>query len=201
MSPRGLRSTSILGGVVIAAIVLASWSQPWFIVTLTGQSAGHPDLQVGGDVSAPAVAALAIAAAAGFAAMAISGVFFRAVLAVLEVILGASVVLSAILAISTPVAAVEPAVTKATSVAGSDSVQALIGANVSTVWPFVALVAGILLALFSATILFTSHRWPISGRRYEAVGLEPVGQSRENRGDSSISDWDELSGGADPTSG
>jgi uncharacterized membrane protein (TIGR02234 family) len=200
MSPRALRSASIFGGIAFAAIVLVSWSQAWFIVTLAGQSAGHPDLDVAGAVSAPAVSALAIASAAAFGAMAISGRFFRVVLAALEILIGAGIVSSAVLALAQPTSAVEAAVTKATGVAGVDSIGALIGSNAATVWPYVGAGAGAVLGLIGVMIVCTAHRWPVSGRRYETTRpARPAG--RENSPEShSVSDWDELSGGADPTS-
>lgn len=205
MNPRTLRSASILGGVALAVVALLSWSQPWFVVTLTGQSSGHPDLQVAGDVSAPAVASLAVASAAAFGAIAIAGAFFRIVLAVLEAIIGGCIVLSAILALASPTGAVEAAVTKATGVAGIDSVGTLIGSNLATAWPFVALVSGVALGVLGILILLTGHRWPVAGRRYQTVKFEPADPSernsmKDNSGDNSVSDWDELSGGADPTS-
>lgn len=204
MNPRTLRAASIFGGVLLAGLALLGWSQPWFVVVLGGQSAQHPDLHVAGDVSAPAVAALAIAAAAAFGAMAISGAFFRAVLAVLEVLLGASILVSSVLALSAPSGAVEAAVTKATSVAGLESVQALIASNTPTAWPFVTLGAGALLGVLGFGIVLTGRLWPAGGRRFEVVRFDPAdpdapgGGGREPRG--AVSDWDELSGGSDPTS-
>lgn len=204
MNPRTLRTASIFGGILLAGLALLGWSQPWFVVTLAGQSAQHPPLQVAGDVSAPAVAALAIAAAATFGAMAISGTFFRAVLAVLDVLLGASIVLSAVLALGAPAAAVEAAVTKATSVAGLDSVQALIGSNTPGAWPFVTLGAGALLCVLGTAVAVTGRLWPAVGRRFDVVRFEPEDQDASGvRGEKSrgaVSDWDELSGGSDPTS-
>lgn len=197
MSPRLLRTVSVLGGVGLAAVALLCWSQPWFVVTLSGSSAGHPDLHVAGDVSAPAVAALAVASAAGFAAMSIAGVIFRFVLAGLEFLLGGCIALSAVLALKAPVAAVEAAVTKATSVSGTESVATLIGANPATPWPFVALASGVLLALLAIAIMASARLWPQSSRRYQAARFE---SADARSGESAVSDWDELSGGADPTS-
>ncbi|MEO6941837.1 MAG: Trp biosynthesis-associated membrane protein [Terrimesophilobacter sp.] len=210
MSGRRLRSVSILVGLLLAGLSLVSWSQSWYIVTLVGQSAGHPALEVGGDVSAPAIAALALAAAASFAAMAISGPFFRIVLAVLDVALGACIVLSAVLAISSPETAVGPAVTQATSVAGTGPIADLVGSNTSTIWPYVALAAGALLSVLGVGILLTARAWPSSARRYEPVRFVPVEKAEPGEevretvlgatGDTAVSEWDELSGGTDPTS-
>lgn len=201
MTPRSLRSTSIVAGLAFAVIALMSWSQSWYSVTLDSQFDGHPSLDVGGDVSAPAIAALALASAAGFAAIAISGPFFRAVLALLELALGASIALSAILAVSAPLTTVGSAVTDATGLEGSAAIAKLVASITATAWPFVALAAGVLLAILSVGIVFTGRLWPRSGRRYEPVRFEPADSTDVTVGDAAVSEWDELSGGSDPTSG
>ncbi len=207
MTPRGLRSISLFTGLGCAALALIGWSQTWFGVVLTGQFDAHPTLEVAGDVGAPAVAALALASAAGFAAMAISGPFFRVVLSLLEVALGASITLSAALAIASPVGAVSSAVTEATSLEGRVAVSGLIGSVTPTAWPYVSVVVGVLLAVIAIGILITGRLWPTSGRRYEPVRFEPAEQAlsaelaETNPGDAAVSNWDELSGGSDPTSG
>lgn len=200
MSGRRLRTTSILAGILISGLALMSWSQTWYVVVLTGQSASHPSIAVGGDVAAPAIAALALAAVAACGAMAISGPFFRTVLAILEVILGACVALSAILAISAPVVTVASAVTEATSVEGSGPIAELIGSVNATGWQWVALVAGVLLAVLGVAIIATGRAWPSAERRYEPVRLEPVDEVQVSGSDTAVSEWDELSGGTDPTS-
>lgn len=200
MSPRTLRSTSILIGLLSAVAAIISWSQPWYIVSMAGLFEGHPDLEVAGDVSAPAVAALALASAAGFAALAISGPFFRFVLAVLELALGACVILSAAIAMSAPTMTVAAAVTEATGLDGTEAVSQLIGSNSPTVWPYVALAAGVLLTLISLGILITGRFWPGSARRYEPVRFEAEEEAQETPNDAAVSNWDELSGGSDPTS-
>ncbi len=200
MSHRKLRSISIVAGLVLAATALTSWSQTWYIVSLTGVFDTHPELHVGGDVAAPAVAALALASAAGFAAIAIAGGFFRVVLAILEVALGASLTASALLAIAEPAATVSSAVTDATGLEGAGAVEKLIDSLTATAWPFVALSAGVLLILLGIGILMTGRLWPRSGRRYEPVRFEPADSAQTSSGDAAVSDWDELSGGLDPTS-
>lgn len=196
---RRLRTASILAGLVLAAAALLAWSQTWYAVVLSGDSAGHPPLAVGGDVAAPALAALAVAGAAGFGALTISGRFFRAVLALLVAVLGGCIVLSAWLALSSPVTTVEPAVTAATSVAGTGAVADLIGSLSATAWPWVALVAGGLLALLGVGILVTGRAWPRAGRRYEPVRFAPADPQPGDAGSSVTDYWDDLSAGSDPT--
>jgi uncharacterized membrane protein (TIGR02234 family) len=197
---RRLKLTSILAGLAFAGLVLAAWSQTWYVVVLTGDSAGHPPLDVAGDVSAPALAALALAALAGFGALAISGPVFRVVLAVLEAVLGGCIVLSSALAISSPIPTVEPAVTAATSVAGTEGVAALIGSIAPTPWPAAALVGGGLLVLLALGILVTGRAWPRAGRKYEPVRFEEAEDGSSGAGTDAVSAWDALSTGTDPTS-
>ncbi|MEO7348292.1 MAG: Trp biosynthesis-associated membrane protein, partial [Terrimesophilobacter sp.] len=179
---------------------LVGWSQPWYSVTLTGQFAATPTLQVGGDVCAPAVAALALASAAGFAALAISGPFFRLVLAVLEIALGAGVAYSAVLAVGSPNISVSSAVTAVTGLSGTDPVSQLIGTSSATVWPFITVVAGAILIFVGVFIVGTGRSWPGRGRRYEPVRFAPADDAKLSANDGAVSDWDELSGGSDPTS-
>lgn len=200
MTPKRLRASSIVIGLSLAAVALLSWSQPWYSVALTGLFHGHPALRVAGDVCAPAVAALALASAAGFAAVAISSGFFRVVVAVLEIAFGAGIAASAWLAIADPESAVRSAVTDVTGLEGAESTGELIGSITATVWPFAALAAGVLLMILGLGVLFTARRWPASGRRYEPVRPQPAEAPDIRQDDASVSEWDELSGGSDPTS-
>ncbi len=197
-SPAGrLRSLSLLLGVLLAATALLAWSQPWFVVVLGGDSATHAPIAAAGAVAAPAVAALAIAGLAGFGAMAISGPIFRFILALLHVVVGGSIALSAVLALVSPVASVEPLVTAATGIAGRAAVTQLIATVSATAWPWVALAAGVLLAVLGVVIMFTGRAWPGSTRRYQSVRFAPA-ESRAGS-DRAVSDWDVLSDGGDPT--
>ena len=195
MSPRRLKSVILLSSVVFAALALMSWTQTWFTVSLDDSGSGHPVLSVAGDVGAPALSALALASLAATGALAIAGPVFRKILAVLQVVLGGCIALSAILAISSPTAAVGPAVTTATGVAGDGPVAALISSIDASAWPFVALFCGVVIVVSAAFALLGSSNWPNSARKYEPVRFEPA----DARG-SAISDWDTLSGGKDPTS-
>lgn len=195
LTGRRLKSISLLVGIVLAALALTSWTQTWFTVILAAQSAGHPPIAAGGDTSAPAISALAIACLAAVGALAISGRFFRIVLATLQLVIGACIALSAVLALFSPLSAVLPLVTAATGIAGVGPVTALVASITATAWPWAALVAGALLMVLGVGIIATGHRWPASTRRYQAVRLDDVEESHTPE-----ADWDSLSGGSDPTS-
>lgn len=201
MSARRLKSWSLLLGILFSGAALLAWSQPWFVATLGGASATHPPIPAGGDVAAPALAALALAGLAGIGAMAISGPFFRIILALLEALVGGCIALSAVLALLAPVAAVEPLVTTATGIAGHEAVSALVEAVPATAWPFAALCAGVLLALLGIAVIVTGRAWPGSSRKYQPVRFEAADSDvPQATTDHAVSDWDALSGGADPTS-
>lgn len=195
MTHRRSKSILLLLSLALAALALMSWTQSWFTVVLSDPGSAHPSLSVAGDVTAPALSALALASLAATGALAIAGAVFRMILSALQLLLGASITLSAVLAISAPVTAVAPAVTTTTGVTGDGPVAAMIGSITASAWPFVAVACGVLIAGSALVVLVTGRWWPNSGRKYQ-----PVRFDNAEPGGSAISDWDSLSGGGDPTS-
>ena len=206
-SGRRLKSAAILATVLLAALELTASTQPWFGLSLVPSVSDGSDLSVVGTVAAPALSALALAGLALAAALAIAGPAFRVVLGVLQLVLGASVVLAAATALGDPVRAGSSLVSDATAIAGQESVAALVASSSSTAWPVVALVCGVLTALLGAVVLVTVRRWP-DARRKRASRFEPVdahghGASTLETEDGTIDpvvSWDDLSRGDDPTS-
>ncbi|RLQ86539.1 peptidase [Mycetocola zhadangensis] len=184
----------MLGSLVLAGLTLIAWTQQWLTVTLT--EPGVEPLPVDGTVAAPALAALALAALALAAALAIAGTAFRYILGALQVLLGGSIVLSAILVFTDPVGAAEPAVTDATGIAGAESVAAIVETAVLTACPVLTLVFGVLTALAGVGIVATARRWPRSSKKYSAVRVEPVATAEMP---DAVDSWDELTRGDDPT--
>jgi Tryptophan-associated transmembrane protein (Trp_oprn_chp) len=188
-APRGrrLRLATIGGMLLLHALTLAVWTGTW----ITGQVQDTP-LAVGGDAAAPALPALALCGLALAAALTIAGPVFRAVLAVLQVLLGVSIALSGILVVANPAAAAAPAVTARTGISGSDGVAGLLDAAAATALPFLAIALGAGSAALGVLLLLTSRRWPARSSRFSAVRAEAVDGG-------SIEEWDALSGGDDPT--
>jgi hypothetical protein len=184
----------MLGSLAIAALTLIAWTQQWLTVTLT--EAGRDPLGVDGSIAAPALAALALAALALAAALAIAGLGFRYLLGALQVLLGASIALSALLVFTDPVGAAEPAVTDATGIAGAASVASIVDSTALTPWPVITLVLGALLALAGIGIVATAKSWPRSSKKYSAVKMEPVATDEMP---DAVDSWDELTRGDDPT--
>jgi Tryptophan-associated transmembrane protein (Trp_oprn_chp) len=203
-----LKRGLLLAGLLVAALVLVCSTQQWFAVSLTE----HRSVNIGGGAAAPALAVLALTTLVLIAALSIAGPFFRVVLGLLGAVLGATMLLSAILASVNPHAAVASLVTKATGVAGAESVDALVLAIVPTAWPVIATICGILLVLIGLSVVVTSRAWPRSSRKYSAVRLTDPDKladpdylanpdnlaDPEDAGDPSGA-WDALSGGGDPT--
>jgi uncharacterized membrane protein (TIGR02234 family) len=189
---RRLKSWSLILGVLLSGLTLLSWTSQWFVLTLAG-SGSRSRLVASGDVAAPALIALALAGLALVAALAIAGPVFRIVLGVLEMLIGFTVGLSAVLAIADPVQASAQLVTGATGVSGRESVAALVSSVSSSAWPFITALAGVLIMVFGLFVIVTGSRWPGSSRKYSAVRLEPDGAPNP------VSDWDSLSTGTDPT--
>ncbi|WP_227497379.1 Trp biosynthesis-associated membrane protein [Planctomonas psychrotolerans] len=198
---RRLKSLAILAGLALGALVLLAWSQQWFTLTLVGDV--PTEIGVPGAVAAPALSALALASLALAAALSIAGIVFRVILGALQILLGACVALSAVLAIADPISAGARTVTDTTGVDGQASIAALVTASAATAWPGVTLALGVLLALQGVGILATARRWPAGSRRYAAASTEsplrfaPVDDDSAPR--DRFTDWDTLSEGQDPT--
>jgi uncharacterized membrane protein (TIGR02234 family) len=171
------------------------------------------ELQVTGSTAAPALTALALAGLALGGALAIAGPVIRVVLGLLEVLLGVSVSLAAVLAISNPAAASAAAVTAATGIAGRNSAAGTVTDSALTAWPFVAAGAGVLMVVAGVLVVGTARRWPGPTNRYQATRFEPVDGARTEGGtrtaassdtgargtNDAVGDWDDLSRGDDPT--
>jgi uncharacterized membrane protein (TIGR02234 family) len=195
MSARRIKTVVIVCGLAFSAVTLIAWTQDWFSLTLTGSSSSQHTIAVGGDSAAPAVMALSLSGLALVAALSLAGPFFRRVLGVLETLIGLSVVLAAVQALTDPIAASAELITKATGVSGAESIRDLVTATAQTPWPWVALVFGVLIACLGVALLALGRRWPVSSTRFQSTQDEPDAAEP-----TSASDWDSLTGGADPTS-
>ena len=190
MTPRRTKLVLLLGGILVSGLVFLGWTQEWFSVVVTE----GPTLSVAGDVAAPALSTLALTTLVLIGALSIAGPFFRVVLGVLQAVLGATIVLSGVIALVDPVKASGASISDATGIAGNESIHALVASVAVTAWPWVSTLAGGLLALLGIAVVVTGRRWPGSSRKYSAVKLEPAAER------SAVDDWDSLSDGSDPTS-
>jgi len=190
-----LKLISMVGIALLAALIFAAWSQTWFTLTVQGKP-----FPVSGQVAGGALSALALASLALIAALAIAGRFFRPVLGVLLALLGVCVIAVSAFAIGNPVVAATPAITKATGVAGAQSVDRLVTAASLTAWPIIAIVIGALMTLLGLAIAPTARSWPDSGRKYSRSRMvEADGDAQDSDAQDPVREWDALSEGDDPT--
>jgi hypothetical protein len=190
MNPRQLKLSLIVSSATLSALTLLSWTQQWFTVALDdGQ-----ELLISGDMAAPALSALALAGLVLVGALSIASVLFRFVFAALQFLIGLAVVLSASVAIGSPVAVSAGAISAATGVAGAASILDLVSRTDQTAWPWLTVVFGVLAALVAMVIAATARLWSSSSRKYQPVRFEPVGDHQN-----AVDDWDSLTGGNDPT--
>lgn len=211
MTPRRVRLLALLAPAVVAALALLAWTQPWVSATIES----GPVVTAAGDVAAPALPALSLAALALVAALALAGPAFRIVLGALLALLGTAITTSAALALGDPIGAASAAVTEVSGVDGDASVRSIVESAALTGWPSLALAAGILAILAGVGIALTARRWPERVRKYDAVRTvavdgtpsseRPVAVDAADDGSSARSDrldaWDALSDGRDPTAG
>ncbi|WP_431221376.1 Trp biosynthesis-associated membrane protein [Leifsonia xyli] len=228
-SARRVKYTTLLLFVVGSVLALLAATQTWFAIRLSDTAEHAATITVAGSVAAPALTALALAGLALTAALAIAGPVFRIVLALLGLLLGVSMLVSAITALSDPVRAAASAITTATGVAGDASIRHLVHSVEVGFWPWLAVVAGVVIILASAAVVVFSRLWPGPSRKYqtrfegedgrpagevvdEAADArdEPRAEAAEAAADTpgepaaldrdtAIDSWDELTRGDDPT--
>jgi hypothetical protein len=186
---RRTKSLALLLVLATSAATFLGWSQDWSTLRIGGQAPAL--VPVAGSVAAPALSALALSS------LALAGRALRVVLGVLQVLIGATVALTALAAVTGPVQAGEAAVTTVTGVAGSAPVADLVVGWTTTPWGPVTLVAGIASALTGVFVAVTGPRWPTGRSRYDAPADAPA--RRIVPTEDPVAAWDSLSGGADPT--
>ena len=187
MTSARLRLLCMAAIVVGAGIVSLSWSQPWYTLRLSGA-----EYTVGGDVAGAALLPLGLASLTLVLALALAGPAFRVILGVLDALLGVCVVVVAVWSLSNPVRASLPVLVNATGISSEGTLLGEVAGTVSTAWPVVGLIGGVLMILTGLAVAVTSRAWPASGGRYTRTRLEtPEGDA--------VNDWDALSEGDDPT--
>ncbi|WP_085367715.1 Trp biosynthesis-associated membrane protein [Leifsonia sp. NCR5] len=164
---RRAKYLTLLALVVGSGLALLASTQTWFTVHLTDVAEHTATLAVPGSAAAPALTALSLAGLALAAALAIAGPAFRIVLALLGLLLGASVLISSISALADALRASTATITMATGVAGSASIARLVDTVAAEFWPGVAVAGGVVLVLASAAVVVTNRLWPGSSRKYQ----------------------------------
>jgi uncharacterized membrane protein (TIGR02234 family) len=200
-SPEGSRRakyTAMLAVVVGAGLALLASTQPWITVQLAAAANHSGDVVVQGSAAAPALTALSLAGLALAAALAIAGPIVRIVLAVFGVLIAVSITLSVGIALGDPVQAAASAITGASGVSGGTSVARLAKSVDVSIWPWVAILGGIVIAAASVAVVVTSRRWPGPSRRYQAVRFEDAAESDRDPADSTDDTVPDVLAAPDP---
>ena len=187
------RLTSKLAVVVLAlvgsGILLASGGRVWINGTVDDAVLGASRISGTGTEVASGVVALALVGAAAALASATGGAVVRRITLVVLAFAGvAEAVVAARVALA-PEGPLGAIAAKAAGRTGSIETHATI-----TAWPWVCVVAGVLLLLAAVAGWLGAARWRGLGARYEAPTT-----SAGARGQRVATDWDRLDAGDDPT--
>ena len=209
------RPLVVVIGLLVAGLVMLSWTQTWFTVHLDHTAAVVKTVDADGATVVPQYTAVAIASLALFLAMTIAGRVVRVVLAVVQVLLGVAVVVSGVTALSDPVAAARSAIGSVAGVSDVGAVRRVVtGVDVS-LWPVVGIIGGVLAALLGVAVLFLQRSWPGPSRKYGDAATPGTATAAGAAGGpaaadgaphrpvvrDAVVDWDDLSAGVDPTAG
>lgn len=195
------RPLVVVAGLAVAGVVMLAWTQTWFTVHLHAGTAVVPRVVADGAAVVPQYTALAIASLALFLALTIAGRVLRVVLAAVEVLLGIAVVATGVGALTDPVGASKGAVGEVAGVSDTEAVRQVVERVDVTVWPAVGIAGGVLAVLLGVLVFVVQRSWPGPTRKYAAATAGAAADARAaaplHR--DAITDWDDLSAGADPT--
>ena len=200
------RLVVLASGVLGAGLALLAATRTWLDVTVQDPLAGSGRLHPSGrDVAALVAAAALVGLAASIAAVTMRRIG-RQVAGLLLVAAGAGIASATVRVLSDPRAATEEVLRQATGRTGDVAASA----SVTGVWPWLALVAGLLVALSGVTTIVRGRSWSGLSDRYDAPGasaaaaradVDAAEPDRAARLDEAEADhaWEALSRGEDPT--
>lgn len=178
------RSLVIVGAIAVILLVAAN-TRTWVSGTVTDAVLQSAHTDASGSKAAPALLAAALVGAAAVLATLTTGRITRWIAAVITLIAGVVAVIATLAAIRKPVQTLGDVATTMTGHTGDRKVTADL-----TVWPWVALLGGVLLVLAGVLAIVGARAWSGLSSRYDAPGKKPARKK---------SDWDLLSEGEDPT--
>lgn len=197
------RPIVVVAGLLVAGVIMLSWTQTWFTVDLHAGAAVTSTVDADGAAVVPQYTALAIASLALFLAMTIAGRVLRVVLACVEILLGIGVVISGITALGDPIAAAKGAVGEVAGVSDLAAVRRVVSGVDVSLWPAVGIVGGVLAVLLGIVVIVVQRAWPGPSRKYGAATAGAAADARAKAPveRDAVVDWDDLSAGVDPTAG
>lgn len=194
-------TAAVVGAVLAGALALVAGGQPWAAVT-AGRRAPLPPVSAdlsGADAAPLVPAAGLVLLAAAVALLAVRGAG-RLVVGLLTAVAGGALAWSALRALA---GGLDDAGGDLPGLSGATVTGT--SADVSTAWPLLTLVAGVLAIATGAFAALRGRDWPAMGRRYERSGVAPAPQragtpSRVRTDeDRAVEAWKALDRGEDPT--
>lgn len=191
--------------LVCAAALLTAWSQTWFTFPVSFASTSEVELSVSGSIVAPALSSFGLAQCAVVAVLALAKGWLRYLLASVLVVISMLSGLAALAALTDPLGSALPAFTKVSGLSVISAISPSVGVPVVGWAPYLALAASVVATLFGLLALLSLRSWRRSVRsKYDRDGHDHAQASMAPAeaatvGERSISDWDELSTGTDPT--
>jgi uncharacterized membrane protein (TIGR02234 family) len=197
------RPIVVVAGLLVAGVIMLSWTQTWFTVDLHAGAAVTSTVDADGAAVVPQYTALAIASLALFLAMTIAGRVLRVVLACVEILLGVGVVVSGVTALGDPIAAAKGAVGEVAGVSDLAAVRRVVSGVDVSLWPAVGIAGGVLAVLLGIVVIVVQRAWPGPSRKYGAATAGAAADARAKAPveRDAVVDWDDLSAGVDPTAG
>ena len=192
-------TTAVLGAVLAGALALVAGGQSWAMVTAQ-RRAPLPPVSAGlsGAEAAPLVpAAGLVLLAAAVAVLAVRGAA-RVAVGLLVVVAGGTLAWSGVRALS---GALDDAGRDLPGLAGGT--VSSISADVSSSWPVLAVLAGLVAVATGGFVVLRGRTWPAMGRRYERTDAASPASSAPARPrtdeDRAVDAWKALDRGEDPT--
>jgi Tryptophan-associated transmembrane protein (Trp_oprn_chp) len=212
---KGSRVIAVLAGLAGIALILAAGFQIWAYVSI-GNLPGVSDTPLNGRRAVPSAVPIALAAGAGVIVLVTSGRVIRYLVAGALLLAGAAVALNSLNARQNAIDTAGRALETISGLFGQSSLIApaglLAGATARlTVWSWVSLAGGLLVALSGLIGLLAGGHWPGPAARFETTGghrggadaSAGSGAAAHVRADpgtvDEVSAWDALTRGEDPT--
>jgi hypothetical protein len=190
----------LTAALICAALLLVVWGQPWFVFQVALPSTAETSISVDGSVVASALSGLTLASLAVIAVLSISSGIFAAVLTALLVVIALGALTATIGAFFDPLAAALPIFTKLTGLLTAEGIKVYVQSVELTPAIFIASIVCIMLLLISIFGLWNVRRWGTRrSAKYERRDVRSQASISAISEPDTISSWDDLSTGIDPT--
>lgn len=190
----------LTAALVCAAILLVLWGQPWFVFQVALPSTAASTISVDGSVVASALSGLSLAIFAVIAVLSISSGIFATVLTVLLVIIALGALSTTMGAFSNPLTTALPVFTKLTGLLSAEGITEYVQRVELTPAMYAALLVCIMMLIISIFGLWNVRGWETRrSAKYERRDVRTGVDSSAISEPDTISSWDDLSTGIDPT--